>query len=149
VKLGALHALVTPTLVLAASALALSLGAGRAGLSGNPGPRRFTEAVFAYASCAANNGQAMGGLSADSPFWNVSTAVVMVLGRFAPAILALALAGFLASQRSRPATEGSLPAGSPLFGALLLATVLVVTGLAFLPALALGPVAEQVQAAPP
>jgi K+-transporting ATPase ATPase A chain len=144
VKLAVLYALAIPLAVLVLSALALLLPAGRAGLSGNPAPRQFTEVVFAYASCAANNGQAMGGLSVNSPFWNLSTAVAMLLGRFATAALALALAGSVATQRTKPVGAGSLPAGSPLFGALLFCVVVVLTGLSFLPAIVLGPVAEQV-----
>jgi K+-transporting ATPase ATPase A chain len=147
VKLAVLYALVTPALVLLGAAVALLAPAGRAGLSGNPVPRQFTEVVFAFASSAANNGQAMGGLAANSPFWNLALALTMLLGRFASAALALALAGAIAGQRRRAASEGSLPAGSAMFGALLLATVVIVTGLSFLPVLALGPVAEQVRCA--
>jgi len=142
VQLAILYALIMPATVLALSAVAVATGAGRAGFSGNPGTRQFTEVVFAYASCAANNGQAMGGLSANSPFWNLSTALAMLLGRFATGVLAFALAGSLAGQRRRPRSAGSLPVGSPLFGGLLLFTVVVVTGLSFLPVLVLGPVAE-------
>jgi K+-transporting ATPase ATPase A chain len=148
VKLAILYALVIPLAVLVLSAVALALPAGRAGLSGNPGPRQLTEVVFAYASCAANNGQAMGALAVNTPFWNLTTALAMLLARFATAALALALAGSLAVQRTRPAGAGSLPAASSLFGAFLLCTVVVVTGLSFLPALVLGPVAEQLGARP-
>jgi K+-transporting ATPase ATPase A chain len=144
VRLAILYALVMPLVVLGLSALALCTAAGRAGLSGNPGMRQFTEVVFAYASCAANNGQATGGLSANSPFWNLSTAVAMLLGRFATGALAFALAGALAAQRRRPQGPGSMPAGSMGFGCILLSTVVLVTGLSFLPVLVLGPVAEQV-----
>jgi len=153
VKVAILYALVIPLAVLLLSALALMLPAGRAGLSGNPSPRQFTEVVFAYASCALNNGQAMSGLSVNSPFWNLSTALAMLMGRFAPVVLALALAGSVASQRTKPSSVGSLPAGSPLFGGLLFGVVVIVTGLSFLPVLVLGPVTEQVrsgtQAEPP
>jgi K+-transporting ATPase ATPase A chain len=141
-KLAILYALVMPVTVLGLTALALGTGAGRAGLSGNPGPRQFTEAVFAYASCAANNGQAMGGLAANNPFWNLTTALAMVMGRFATGILAFALAGAVVGQRRRPAGPGSLPASSPVFGSILFFTVLLVTGLSFLPVIVLGPVAE-------
>ena len=144
VKLAILYALVLPLAVMVLSALALMLPAGRAGLSGNPVARQFTEVIFAYASCAANNGQAMGALSVNSPFWNITTAVAMLLGRFAPATLALALAGSLVGQRRKPFSAGSMPSGSALFGGLLFCTVVVVTGLSFLPALVLGPMAEQV-----
>ena len=142
VRWAILHALVTPVLVLVLAALAFGTEAGRAALSGNPGPRRFTEVVFAYTSCAVNNGQAMGGLAANTPFWNLTTALAMLLGRFAPALLALGLAGSLSAQRRRASGQGSLPAGAPVFGGLLFCTVLLVTGLSFLPVLVLGPVAE-------
>jgi K+-transporting ATPase ATPase A chain len=143
VRLAILYALVLPLGVLVLAALALSTGAGRAGLSGNPGTRQFTEVVFAYASCVANNGQAMAGLSANSPFWNLTTALAMLLGRFATGACAFALAGALAAQRRRPKGPGSMPAGSPGFGCILLFTVALVTGLSFLPVIVLGPVAEQ------
>jgi K+-transporting ATPase ATPase A chain len=144
VKLAVLYALVIPLAVLVFSALALMLPAGRAGLSGNSAPRQFTEVVFAYASCAANNGQAMGALSVNTPYWNVTTTLAMLLGRFATAALALALAGSVVTQRTKPTGAGSLPAGSPLFGGLLFCVLVIVTGLSFLPAIVLGPVAEQV-----
>jgi K+-transporting ATPase ATPase A chain len=144
VKLAVLYALVIPLAVLVLSALALLLPGGRAGLSGNPAPRQFTEVVFAYASSAANNGQAMGALTVNTPFWNLTTALAMLLGRFATAALALALAGSVATQRTKPVGAGSLPAGSPLFGGLLFGVAVIITGLSFLPAIMLGPVAEQV-----
>jgi K+-transporting ATPase ATPase A chain len=142
-RLAVLYALVIPAVVLLLGAVALSLPAGRAGLGGNPAHRRLTEAIFAYASCVTNNGQALGGLSSNSPFWNVTTALAMLLGRFSTAALALAMAGSLAKQRRRRTGPGSLPAGTPLFGGILFATVLIVAGLSFLPILVLGPVAGQ------
>jgi len=148
VRLAILYALIMPLTVLALSAVAVATRAGQAGFSGNPGARQFTEVVFAYASCAANNGQAMGGLSANSPFWNLTTALAMLLGRFGTGTLAFALAGALAGQRRRPRSAGSLPVGSLLFGGLLFCTVVVVTGLSFLPALVLGPVAESLTTFP-
>jgi K+-transporting ATPase ATPase A chain len=148
VKMAVSYALVLPAIVLVLSAFALILPVGRAGLSGNPIPRQFTEVVFAYASCATNNGQSMGALSVNSPFWNLSTALAMLLGRFATAAFALALAGSLSTQRRRSVGEGSLPGASPLFGGVLFFTVLIVSGLSFLPALVLGPVAEQLSVRP-
>ncbi len=141
VRLAVLHALVIPAVVLVLGALALLLPPGRAALSANPAPQRLTEAVFAYASCVTNNGQAMGGLSANTPFWNLTTAVAMLAGRFVTGILALALAGALSRQGRRPAGPGSMPAGSALFGGLLLGTVVIAAGLSFVPVLVLGPVA--------
>ncbi len=144
-RLAMIYALVTPTVVLGLSSLALSVPAGRAGLTLNHGARAFTEVVFAYASCMANNGQAMAGLSADSPFWNLTTALAMLAGRFIPAILALALAGRLARQPRLEASPGSLPTDTPQFGVLIFATVLLVGGLSYLPVLTLGPLSEALQ----
>jgi K+-transporting ATPase ATPase A chain len=90
----------------------------------------------------ADNGQSMSGLNANSLFYNVTTAVAMLVGRFGLAALALALAGRFAAQGRRPTTAATLPSDSPLFGALVFGTILLVGGLSFLPALALGPIAE-------
>jgi K+-transporting ATPase ATPase A chain len=141
-QLAVLYILLTPAVVLGLSSLALATAAGRAGLVTNGGARGFTEVIFAYASCMANNGRVLAGLSADSPFWNLTTAVAMLAGRFGLGALALALAGRLTAQGRAAASSGSLPTDTPQFGALIFATVLLVGGLCFLPALALGPVAE-------
>jgi len=144
-RLMILYALLTPAVVLVLTALALATNVGRAGLVTNSGARAFTEVVFAYASSMANNGQSMAGLNANSVFYNFTTAVAMLAGRFGLAALALALAGRLAAQRRTPITSGTLPSDSALFGALLLGTILLVGALSFLPALALGPIAEALQ----
>ena len=141
-KLVALYALLTPVVVLLLTGLAVMTAAGRAGLTTNEGPRAFTEILFAYTSCQANNGQAMGGLSANSWFYNLTTAVAMLAGRFGLATLALLLAGRLAAQGRRTAGVGSLSGDTPTFGVLVLGAVLLVGALCFLPALALGPLAE-------
>ncbi len=138
----ALYALVTPKLVLALAALAVITGAGRAGLATNGGPHGLTEILFAYASCMANNGQAMAGLNSNSVFYNITTAIAMVVGRFGLAALALALAGRFARQRRLPITTGTLPSDTPTFGVLVLGTILLLGALCFLPVLALGPIAE-------
>jgi K+-transporting ATPase ATPase A chain len=140
-KLVALYALLTPVVVLTLTGLACATAAGRAGMS-TQGPHGFTEALFAYASCAANNGQAMAGLSANSPFYNATTVAAMVAGRFGLAALALALAGRLAAQVRRPTTVGTLPCDTATFAVLVLGAVLLLGALCFLPALTLGPVAE-------
>ena len=101
--------------------------------------------LFAYASCMANNGQTMAGLNPNSVFYNVTTAIAMLVGRFGLAAIALALAGRFAAQRRWPTTAGTLPADSPTFGVLVLGTVLLVGAVCFLPALALGPIAEALQ----
>jgi K+-transporting ATPase ATPase A chain len=141
-KLIALYVLVTPLTVLPLTGWALASEAGRAGLTTNGGPRGFTEILFAFASCAGNNGQTMAGLSANNIFYNATTAVAMLIGRFGPAALALLLAGRFAAQGRKPATIGTLPCDTLTFGALTLAVVVLVGALCFLPALALGPVAE-------
>jgi len=138
----ALYALITPKVVLALAAIAVVTGAGRAGLATNTGPHGFTEILFAYASSMANNGQNMAGLNANNVFYNLTTAVAMLVGRFALAALALALAGRFAAQRRVPTTAGSLPSDSPTFGVLVFATILLVGAICYLPALALGPVVE-------
>ena len=141
-RLMILYALLTPAVVLVLAGLALATNVGRAGLVTNSGARGFTEVVFAYASSMANNGQNMAGLNANSVFYNLTTAVAMLAGRFGLAVLALALAGRLAAQRRWPITSGTLPSDSALFGVLVLGTILLVGALSFLAALALGPIAE-------
>ncbi len=138
----ALYALLTPVVVLALTAIAVLANAGRAGLVTNSGPHGFTEILFAYASSMANNGQAMAGLNANSGFYNITTAIAMLAGRFGLAVLALALAGCFAAQRRLPATAGTLPNDTPTFGALVFGTILLGGALCFLPALALGPIVE-------
>jgi K+-transporting ATPase ATPase A chain len=144
-KLIALHTLLTPLVVLALTGWAAISDWGRAGLVTNGGPRGFTEILFAYASCMANNGQTMAGLNANSAFYNLTTAVAMTAGRFGLSVLALALAGRLAAQGRKPTTIGSLPCDTVTFGVLVLGSVILVGALCFLPALALGPVAEHLQ----
>ena len=112
-----------------------SLGAG--------GPLGLTEIVYAYASTAADNGSAFAGLNANTPWWNVTTGVAMFLGRFAHAIPILAIAGSLAAKKKAIPSAGTLPTDGPLFITFLLAVILIVTLLQYLPALALGPIAEQ------
>ena len=138
----ALYALLTPMVVLVLAGIAAVTKAGLAGLATNSGPRGFTEILFAYASCMANNGQTMAGLNANSVFYNVTTMIAMLAGRYGLAALALALAGRFAAQPRLPATAGTLPSDSPAFGALVLATILLVGALCFFPALALGPILE-------
>ena len=141
-KLIAWYTLVTPLVVSLLTALAVATDAGRAALVTNGGSRGFTEVLFAYASCMANNGQTMAGLNANSPFYNLTTAVAMAAGRFGLAALALALAGRFAAQDRKPETIGSMPCDTPTFGVLVLGSVVLLGALCFLPALVLGPVAE-------
>ena len=141
-RLTILYALLTPAVVLTLTGLAVATKAGQAGLTTNSGPHAFTEVLFAYASSMANNGQTIAGLNANSLFYNATTAIAMLAGRFGLASLALALAGRFAAQRRWPTTAGTLPCDTPTFGALLLGTVVLVGALCFVPALALGPIAE-------
>jgi potassium-transporting ATPase potassium-binding subunit len=144
-RLAVLYALLTTKVVLVLTGVALVTAAGRAGLVTNTGTRGFTEVLFAYASSMANNGQTMAGLNANSVFYNATTAVAMLAGRFGLAALALTLAGRFAAQRRWPTTVGTLPSDSAMFGVLVLGTIVLVGALSFLPALALGPIAEALQ----
>jgi K+-transporting ATPase ATPase A chain len=103
--------------------------------------------IFAYTSCFANNGQSFGGLSANSPFYNVTTLLAMGFGRFLLAVPALAFAGVYARQKVRPTHAGTLPTDDATFGVVVIATALLVVGLSFFAALALGPIVEQAQMA--
>ena len=138
----ALYALLTPMVVLALTGIAVITNAGRGGLVTNFGPRGFAEILFAFASCMANNGQTMAGLNASSVYYNVTTTIAMLAGRYGLAALALALAGRFSAQRRLPTTAGSLPSDTPTFGLLVFGTILLVGALSFLPALALGPLVE-------
>jgi potassium-transporting ATPase potassium-binding subunit len=140
-----LYALLTPAVVLVLTAVAISAPAGRAGLVTNTGTHAFTEVLFAYASSMANDGLIMAGLNANSLFYNATTAVAMLAGRFGLAALALAVAGRLTAQGRSPTTSGTLPSDSVTFGALVLGTIVLVGALCFLPALLLGPIAEAFQ----
>ncbi len=141
-KIIAVYTLLGPATVLALTALAVLTQAGLDGLMTNTGTHGFTEIFFAYASALANNGQNMAGLNANSVFYNVTTVVAMLVGRWGLAILALALAGRFAAKSRRPASVGTVPSDGVQFGVLLAATALLVGALNFLPALALGPLLE-------
>ncbi len=141
-KIIAVYTLVGPVTVLAMTALAVITNAGRAGLTTNAGAHGFTEILFAYASAFANNGQSMAGLSANNTFYNITTIVAMLAGRYVLAVLALALAGRFAAVSRRAPSRGAMPSDGITFGVLLTGTALLVGALNFLPALAMGPVAE-------
>ncbi|MDR2852377.1 MAG: potassium-transporting ATPase subunit KdpA [Burkholderiaceae bacterium] len=140
-KLTSLVILVTPLVVLLGAALAVSTGAGRAGVS-NPGAHGFSQILYALASAANNNGSAFAGLSAGTPFYNALLGVAMWLGLFGVIVPVLAIAGALAAKKRVPVTSGTLPTHGPLFVVLLVGTVLLVGLLNYVPALALGPVVE-------
>lgn len=141
ITLTALYLLVTPALVLVLSGTAVVLPVATAALLGT-GPHGLTEMVYAYTSAANNNGSAFAGLSADQPYLNLTLALAMLLGRFVPMLLVVGLAGRLVAQRRRPVTSGTMPTHNVLFVTLLTAVALVVTGLTYVPTLALGPIGE-------
>lgn len=141
IRAAALYILVTPAVVLLGTAIAMSIPEARASML-NSGPHGFTEVFYAFASAGNNNGSAFAGLSANTTFYNTALGIAMLLGRFVPIVLALTLAGALARQGRVPVTEGTLPTHKPLFITLLVGTVVVIGGLTYFPALALGPFAE-------
>jgi K+-transporting ATPase ATPase A chain len=141
-KIIALYTLVTPVTMLALTAVAVVTKPGLAGLTTNNGPHGFTEILFAYASCFANNGQTMASLNANNLFYNMTTIVAMLAGRYVLAILALSLAGRFAAMSRRSPGTGTMPSDGFPFGVLLAGTALLLGALNFFPALALGPVVE-------
>ena len=143
-KMAALVILLPSAAVLLGTALGVATQAGRAGIL-NPGPHGFTEILYALSSASNNNGSAFGGLTANTAFYNILLSVVMWIGRFGVMIPVLAIAGSLAQKKRVPSGAGTLPTHTPLFTALLIGTVLLVGALTFLPALALGPIVEQLQ----
>ncbi|MFF3176469.1 potassium-transporting ATPase subunit KdpA [Streptomyces sp. NPDC057900] len=141
IKLAACYILVTPALVLCFTAAAMALPTPGDSMT-NTGAHGFSEILYAYTSGANNNGSAFAGLAADTPWFNTTIGLAMLLGRFLPMVFVLALAGSFAEQRPVPATAGTLGTHRPLFSGLLVATVMIVAGLTYFPALALGPLAE-------
>ncbi|MET7381318.1 potassium-transporting ATPase subunit KdpA [Streptomyces sp. NPDC005526] len=140
-KLAAAYILVTPALVLIGAALAMALGKGQASML-NSGAHGFSEVLYAYTSASNNNGSAFAGFAANTEYHNTMLGLCMLLGRFVPMVFVLALAGSLAGQQPIPATAGTLRTERPLFTGLLVGAILIITGLTFFPALALGPLAE-------
>jgi K+-transporting ATPase ATPase A chain len=145
-KMASLAVLLPCALVVIGTAVAVMTPAG-AGAVANPGAHGFSEILYAVSSASNNNGSAFAGLSANTPFWNVLLGVCMFLARFPLAIAMLALAGSLAAKKHVPVSAGTLPTHTPLFVVLLAAVVIVIGALTFLPALALGPIAEYLMAA--
>ncbi|MGA7320365.1 MAG: potassium-transporting ATPase subunit KdpA [Candidatus Sulfotelmatobacter sp.] len=142
-KMIMLYALAAPLVLLPLTAIAVSTRMGLSGLTINTGPHGFTEILFAYTSCFANNGQSFAGLNANTLFYNLSTALAMMVGRFGLAIPALAFADLFGRQRSTPSSSGTLPTHSFTFGVLLTTCLITMVALSYLPALALGPVLER------
>jgi len=140
-KYAALYILATPAVALIATGIAIALPGERASMN-NSGPHGLTEILYAFTSMANNNGSAFAGLNGNTAFFNITGSVVMLLGRFLPMIFVGALAGSLAKQKLTPACAGTLETHKPLFVGMLLGVVLIVVGLTYFPALALGPFAE-------
>jgi K+-transporting ATPase ATPase A chain len=142
IKMAALAILIPVLAILIGAAVAVLVPAARAATA-NPGPHGFSEILYAFSSAAGNNGSAFAGLSADTPFYNVGLGLTMLIGRYWVLIPALAIGGSLARKKIVPASAGTLPTHGPLFVGLLIAVVLIIGALSFIPALALGPIVEQ------
>ena len=140
-KYAALYFLTIPTITLAAAGLSIGLKVPQASIL-NPGPHGLTEIMYAFTSMANNNGSAFAGLTTNTNWYNTAGGIVMLLGRFAPEIFALGLAGSLARQSPVPASAGTLDTRTPLFVGMLVGVILILVGLTYFPALALGPFAE-------
>lgn len=143
-KMAILAILVLPAVILGFSSVSAVLPTALSGL-GNAGPHGLSEIYYAYASAAGNNGSAFGGLSADSPWWNTTLGLAMLLGRFAYIVPMMAIAGSLVAKTKLAPSAGTFPTHGPLFVGLLAGIILILGGLQFFPALALGPIAEQMQ----
>ncbi|WP_327122193.1 potassium-transporting ATPase subunit KdpA [Streptomyces sp. NBC_01341] len=141
IKLAACYILITPALVLCFTGAAMALPTPANSMT-NTGAHGFSEILYAYTSGANNNGSAFAGLNADTQWFNTTIGLAILLGRFLPIVFVLALAGSLAEQKPVPATAGTLGTHKPLFSGLLVGTILIITGLTYFPALALGPLAE-------
>ncbi|MFJ4005166.1 potassium-transporting ATPase subunit KdpA [Streptomyces sp. NPDC090023] len=140
-KLAACYILITPALVLVFTAASLALPTPPHSML-NPGAHGFSEVLYAFTSAANNNGSAFAGLNANTDWFNTTTGLAMLLGRFLPMVFVLALAGSLGAQRPVPESAGTLRTEKPLFAGLLVGAILIITGLTYFPALALGPLAE-------
>ena len=140
-KMVSLGLLISPLLVLLGTAIAAVSSAGLAGLN-NPGAHGFSEMLYAFTSASNNNGSAFAGLNANTPFYNLTLAIAMWFGRFVSIVAALAVAGSMAAKKRLAESSGTMPTHGGLFIGLLIGTVLLVASLTFLPALALGPIAE-------
>ncbi|SOB83545.1 potassium-transporting ATPase subunit KdpA [Streptomyces sp. 1331.2] len=140
-KFASLYILTTPTIVLVGTGVAMALPGERAGML-NSGAHGFSEVLYAFTSAANNNGSAFGGITVNTDWYDTALGLAMIFGRLLPIVFVLALAGSLAQQQPVPATPGTLPTHKPLFVGLLSGVILIVVGLTYFPALALGPLAE-------
>jgi K+-transporting ATPase ATPase A chain len=141
VKMAMLAILILPLSILGFTAIATIVPAGLAGPA-NQGPHGFSEILYAYTSGTGNNGSAFAGISANTPFYNTTIGLAMLIGRFLFIVPMMAVAGSLAAKRIVPASAGTFPTHQPLFVGLLTGVILIVGGLTFFPALALGPLVE-------
>ncbi|WP_426512888.1 potassium-transporting ATPase subunit KdpA [Dactylosporangium sp. McL0621] len=144
IKFASLYLLTTPALVLVGTATAMSSASARSAMA-NPGPHGLSEVLYAYTSASNNNGSAFAGISVNTTFYNTTLGLCMLLGRFLPIIFVLGLAGSLARQQPVPASAGTLKTYQPLFIGMVVAVTVVVVLLTYLPAVALGPLAEGIQ----
>jgi K+-transporting ATPase ATPase A chain len=140
ITFASLYFLVTPLIVLVGTAAAFATGNNDTAL--NTGPHGLSEVLYAFASAGNNNGSAFAGLGVNTGWWNTALGLAMLLGRFLPIVLVLGLAGSLARQRPTPASVGTLRTDQPLFVGMLTGVTVVLVALTYLPALALGPLAE-------
>jgi potassium-transporting ATPase potassium-binding subunit len=141
IKLAMLAVLILPLAILGFSSVAALLPAALSSLANN-GPHGLSEILYAYTSAAGNNGSAFAGLNANTPWWNVTTAIAMVMGRFGYVVPVMAMAGSIAAKKKAAASVGTFPTDGGLFAGLVVGVILIVGGLQFFPALALGPVVE-------
>ncbi|HZP45932.1 MAG TPA: potassium-transporting ATPase subunit KdpA [Candidatus Binataceae bacterium] len=140
-KLAMLFILIFPAVILVPAGIAMVTKAGLAGIS-NPGPHGFSQVLYAYTEASANNGSAFAGLNANTPFYNVTLAFVMLFGRFLMKVPVLALAGSLVAKKSIPPSAGTFPTNGLIFVLLLVGVIIIVAALTFFPADALGPIVE-------
>jgi K+-transporting ATPase ATPase A chain len=143
IKLAMLAVLILPLAILGFSSVSAVLPSALASLA-NSGPHGLSEILYAYTSSAGNNGSAFAGLSANTPWYNVTTAIAMMLGRFAYVVPVMAIAGGIAAKKKAQASAGTFPTDGGLFVGLLIGVILIVGGLQYFPALALGPIVEHV-----
>jgi K+-transporting ATPase ATPase A chain len=144
VKIAMIVALLHPLLILSGTALSAHVYHLNPdiGWLNNPGFHGFSEMLYEYTSAAANNGSGFEGLGDNTPFWNITTGIIMILSRYIPIIGPLAIAGILASKKYIPESAGTLKTDTATFGTMVLAVIFIVAALAFFPTLTLGPIAE-------
>ena len=141
-KIAMIIALIHPFLILISAGLATAFPGQGASTLNNPGFHGFSEILYEYTSSSANNGSGFEGLGDNTPWWNISTGIVLILSRFLPIIGPVAIAGLLAKKKFIPEGEGTLQTDTATFGILVFTVIIIVAALSFFPALTLGPIAE-------